>query len=352
MKNLKLLISLSVLALFVACTPKSSDKTASNPKEVNLAIWTNYVSPELLAKFEKQTGIKVLVSNYSSNEELLAKIQAGAEGYDVAVPSDYMVLVMNNLGLLTPIDKSKITRMGELDPKVLGKYYDPKNEISLPFSWGTTGIAYNQKFVKKPIRSYKDLFESKEVAGKFTLLDDVREALGAALKLQSITLNTRANADLEKAKKVLLSIKKDIKGFTSETAAGLTNGEMLAAQAYSVDAMLASSRTNGAIKYVIPEEGCTLWVENLVIPKGSKNVEAAHKLIDFLLSEEVGVERAKTLFSAPSNRNSIAKLPEALQKNPGIFPDSNTLARCEILEDLGDGLAVWDRTWTEVKASQ
>ncbi len=353
MKNLIFLIA-SVSLLGIGCKPSttttSSTGSAATAKTVNLAIWTNFVSPEILAKFEADTGIKVSVSNYSSNEELLAKLQAGAEGYDVAVPSDYMVAAMASLSLLEPIDLSKITNFKSLDPKVLKKYYDTENKVSVPFSWGTTGIAYNQKMVKTPLKGWKDLLANKELTGKFTLLDDVRETLGAALKMQALSLNTKANADLEKGKKVLLDAKKRLKGFTSETLAGLVNGEMAAAQAYSVDALMASEKTKGAVQYVIPEEGCTVWIDNLVIPKGAKNIEAAHMLINYLIDAKVGAERSKTLFSAPSNKDSLALLPAELKNNRSLFPDEKQLAKCEMLEDLGDDLAGWDRVWTEVKA--
>ncbi|MDB5038182.1 MAG: potD [Bacteriovoracaceae bacterium] len=332
-------------------TGSSTPEAAQSSKVVNLSIWTNFITPELLSEFEKRTGIKVQVSNYSSNEELLAKIQAGAEGYDVAVPSDYMVVAMNQLGLLLPLDLQKISNYKDLDPRVLKKYYDPSNKVSVPFSWGTTGIAVNHKLTKAAILGWKDLFETKEIAGKFTLLDDVRETLGAALKMQGFSLNTKNPAELEKAKAVLLEAKKRAKGFTSEPLAGLVNGEMVVAHAYSVDALMASQKTQGAVQYVLPVEGCTFWVDNLVIPKGAKNIDAAHQLIDFLLEPKTGAERAKTLFSAPSNKKSFALLSKELQENAGLFPDEKKLAKCEMLEDLGESLVLWDRIWTEVKAS-
>jgi spermidine/putrescine transport system substrate-binding protein len=354
MKIFKALFVPFILVLICSCTQKpgsSEAQRADTSKVVNLAIWTNFVTPEILSEFEKTSGIKVQVSNYSSNEELLAKIQAGAEGYDVAVPSDYMVVAMANLKLLQEIDLKKISNYKDLDPRVLDKYYDPKNQYSIPFQWGTTGIAINQKLTKAAIHGWKDLFQEKEISGKFTLLDDVRETLGAALKMQALSLNSKNAADLEKARAILLDAKKRIKGFTSETLAGLVNGEMAVAHAYSGDALMASQKTGGSVKYIIPEEGCTFWVDNLVIPKGAKNIEAAHKLMDYLIGPQVGAERVKLLFSAPSNKRSVGLLSKELQENRSLFPDAKQLAKCEMLEDLGENLSQWDRVWTEVKAS-
>src|SRR5947208_436229 len=124
-------------------TPGEAPQAASSGKVVNLAIWSNYVSPELLKAFEAKTGIKVQVSNYSSNEELLAKLQAGASGYDVAVRSDYMVGVMGHLNLLKELDKQQLTNLKSVDPKFLHKPYDPDSKYSVPYDWGTTGIAVN-----------------------------------------------------------------------------------------------------------------------------------------------------------------------------------------------------------------
>lgn len=129
------------------------------------------------------------------------------------------------------------------------------------------------------------------------------------------------------------------------------NGEMAVAHAYSCDALIASQRTNGSVKYVIPAEGCTFWVDNLVIPKGAKNLEAAHLLINYLLEPSVGAARTKLLFSAPSNQKSIGLLSKELQESPSLFPNTATLAKCEMLEDVGESLTQWDRIWTEVKAS-
>lgn len=350
-----ILASLVSIALLNGGCKKAVDGdstlVASNAsKEVNLAIWTNYVTPEILADFESQTGLKVNVSNYSSNEELLAKLQAGAEGYDVAVPSDYMVVVMKQLGLLQAIDLTKVQNRVDLDPRVMKQYYDPQNELSLPFSWGTVGIAVNTKAIKSPIVGWKDLFENKELTGRFTLLDDVREALGAALKSHSKSFNSKNSEDLALGKQTLIELKKKVKGFTSETMAGLVNGEMMAAHAYSVDALMASHETKGLVQYVIPQEGCTFWVDNLVIPKGAKNKDGAYKLIDFLLSAKVGAARAQRLYSAPSNQKAMDLIPQALKDNRGLFPDPSVLKKCEMLEDLGDAMVQWDRIWTEVKA--
>lgn len=332
---------------FSSCTRKSS-----GPATVNLAIWSNYVSPELLADFEKRTGIHVQVSNYSSNEELLAKLQAGASGYDVAVPSDYMVFAMTKLGLLQKLDRAELPNFKSLDPKFLGKPYDSENQVSVPYDWGTTGIAVNRSLYSGEIRGWKDIFGNPKLAGKYSLLDDVRETMTAALKSLGFSLNTKSPQEIDKAKALLLKIRRDVKAFTSEPLMPLVSGETVVAHAYLSDALQSRKKSGGKIDYVVPDEGCTLWIDNLVIPRGALHVKEAHAFINFLLEAKSNVSTVMNVWVAPTNREAIKLLPPEFVKNTSLFPPESVLSRCEMTQDLGDALALWDRAWTEVKAAR
>src|SRR5262245_16012638 len=201
-----------VIGFFGGCNAKSGGQAAEGGKPVvNLAIWSNYVTSELLSEFEAKTGIHVQVSNYSSNEELLAKLQAGAGDYDVAVPSDYMVFVMSKLGLLHALDKGRIPNAQGLDAGYLKKGFDPENSYSLPYARTITGIAVNRKLYKKPVRSWKDFFANPALKGKLSLLDDAREVIGAALKMQGYSLNSKRPEELAKAKAILMAARSRVK---------------------------------------------------------------------------------------------------------------------------------------------
>jgi spermidine/putrescine transport system substrate-binding protein len=357
-------LSLVTFSLFSlsACTKKAEDSTAQAPsqastqaaiggtKVVNLAIWSNYIKPEVLEEFQKRTGLKVQVSNYSSNEELLAKLQAGASGYDVVVPSDYMVFAMSKLGLLKELDFTQIPNFKSIDPQFTKKQFDPANKYSVPYDWGTTGIAINRSLYKGKISGWKDLFNNVDLAGKMTLLDDVRETIGAALKSQGLSLNSKNPADLKKAEELLLKVRPRVKAFTSEPMMPLVNGETAVAHAYMSDALQAGKQTAGKIEYIIPEEGATLWIDNLVIPNGAQNTAAAHALINFLLEPKIGVQTTLAVLVAPTNKDAYQLLPSDLQSNPVLFPKGPILQKLEMLEDLGESLTLWDRTWTEIKA--
>jgi spermidine/putrescine transport system substrate-binding protein len=324
--------------------------TASQARVVNLAIWSNYLSPDLLALFEKKTGIKIQISNYSSNEELLAKLQAGASGYDVAVPSDYMIYVMRKLKLLQELDFLQISNAKSLDPKFLKKHYDPENKYSVPYNWGTTGIAINRNLYSGTLKSWKELFEKPDLAGKISFLDDAREVLGAALKAQGYSLNSTHVDELMKAKELLLKSRSRIKAFTSEPKMPLINGEIAVAHVFMSDALQARRTTGGKIDYIVPQEGSTLWIDNLVIPKGARNLKEAHEFINFLLEASSNVSTVTNILVAPVNKLAFALLPKELQNDKMLFPSPEILSRCEMIEDIGESLAVWDRIWTELKA--
>lgn len=358
-----LLALASTLILWVGCT---GNKTAEQPAEatstaatttskkgnVTLAIWPSYITPEMIQEFETTTGFTLTVTNFSSNEELLGKLQAGASGYDVIVPSDYMVLVMQKLDLIQKLDRSKIANFSSVDPRFSGKSYDPGLDYSAPYGWGTTGIAYNSEVFPQGIKSWKDLLNNPKAKGKFSLLDDSRETIGAALKAKGLSLNSSKPEDLAKAKALLIEARGQIKAFHSEPYQLLVQGEVVAAHAYSSDALRAGAKSKGKIKYALPEEGGTYWVDALAIPKGATNIEGAHQLINFLLSSKVNTQKSINVFTAPVLKDAAQLLPPELKNDTSFIPSETALKNFEMLEDLAEQTALWDRVWTEVKASK
>jgi len=338
-----------IFTAFTGCTHSSDSKASS---EVRLAIWSNYVTDSMMEEFQKQSGLKPIISNYSSNEELLAKLQAGATGFDVVVPSDYMVEVMIKTGLLEKLNTEQLSHFSEINPNLKSLSYDPDNSYSVPLNAGTTGMAVNKNKYAKPINSWQDVFSDEELKGKFTLLDDVRETLGIALRYSGTSINSSDKSELASARDLIIKLKPSVKSFDSEVLAGLINGEIWLAHAYSSDALKARRQTNGAVQYILPAEGCTRWVDNLVIPKGAQNPEGALKLIDFLLSAEISAQRAEQLAVIPANSNAKALLPQELQDDMALFPKDEVLAKCEMIHDLGSAISDWDRAWTEAKAAQ
>jgi spermidine/putrescine-binding protein len=353
------LLGLILLSLNACTCSPSSQVTSSEQagggqgnslhKEVNLAIWSNYVTDETIAAFKQATGIEVRISNYSSNEELLAKLQAGGSGIDVAVPSDYMVAALQKLNLVEPLNHALLPNMEGLDPNMKGREFDPTNQWSLPYGWTLTGIAVNRDLFKGNVASWKDLITHPELKGRVSLLDDAREALGAVLRTQGGGINSTDQTQIEAAKTALISAKPWIRAYTSEPRDLLVRGEVAAAQIYSSDALQARRETGGKIEFIVPEDGATMAIDNLVIPKGATNVAAAHALINHLLSPESNVSYVNTILAGPVVMKTAELLDPNLKADTGLFPPKEKMERLEMARELGDVAALWDRAWTEVK---
>lgn len=342
--------TLGILGVF-GCTKRDAAQAPAE-RVVHLASWSNYIMPATVAEFEKTTGIKLKVSNYSSNEELLAKLQAGASSYDVIVPSDYMVFAMSKQNLLRKLESSKIKTFGEFDKRVFAKEHDPKNEFSIPYAWGTTGIAVNTTLYKGEIKGWKHLFNHVDLAGKLTLLDDSREVIAAALKSLGYSLNSVKPEELAKAKEVLLKVRPRVKAFNAEPKTPLMEGEIPVGHCYMSEGLQVQQKTGGKVKYVVPVEGATLWIDNLAIPSTSLHVEEAYALINYLSSAKGEAALVQGILVSPSNAGVFALLPKELQTNTQLFPTEAMLSQHEMMKDLGEGLALWDRLWTEVKAQR
>ena len=338
-----------ILVLFCGC-----DRGSKAPaREVNLAIWSGLIPPQVFSDFEKEKGIKVHVTHYSSNEELLAKLQTGVRLYDLALPADYMVLVLRKLNLLEELDHSLISNLKELDPSFLHHRYDPENKYSVPFERGTTGIAINRSLYSGKINSWKDVFTRQDLAGKFSLLDDMREVIGIALKSLGYSLNSKNPEELKQAKAVLAGIKNRIKAFNSETIPLLLDRDVVLAQAFVSDTLQAKerskTRSKDKIEYVFPAEGGAVWMDNFVIPKGAQHPKEAHELISFLLAPKAAAITVSNFFVAPSNLQTLPLLSPEIRNNSSIFPSPEILKRYEMVQDLEEALPVWERIWTELK---
>jgi spermidine/putrescine transport system substrate-binding protein len=355
MKTKFLVSVLALLAVGLFLVAPAMAAKQAKPKTISVYTWEEYLPKETLEKFQKETGIKVNVSYFASNEELLAKLQAGAKGYDVIMPSDYMVGVMIKLGLLAKLDHAKVPNVKSLDPKLVGRLYDSKNEYSLPYSWGTTGIAIHRGlYPKGDVKSWKQLFEDKSLAGKISLLDDPRETIGAALLRYKYSLNTQNDKELQEAKALLLQVKGRVKAFESNPMNLLTPGEVAVAHCYSSDAFFAQQQigTKAKIDYYLPEEGCSEWIDNFAVLASSKHKDEAHAFINRFLSADSQMLTASEVGVAPSNIEAVKGLPDELRNSPILFPPEKDLKRCEVIHDIGSKTAAYDRLWTEVKASR
>jgi len=309
---------------------------------LHLAIWSGVIPKKLLREFQKKTGVSVQVSYYSTNEEFLAKLQAGMKGYDLALVTHYIVPILKKLDLIEAIEWNQISAR-----KALKKEFFSHPD-AIPYAWGVTGIAINRKLFSGQVQTWKDLFLKKELKGKFSLLDDARELIGSALKALGYSLNSTNVKQLQEAQALLIDAKTRVKAFTNEPKMALVHHEVAIVQIAMSDALQAKKKLGETIEVIYPEEGSAIWVENLVIPKGAKNLKAAYLLVNFLMQAENGLLILENLSLLPVYHLSI---PPHLKKNPFLFPPHSFLEKSEWFEEIGPAIQEWNKTWIQIKVS-
>jgi spermidine/putrescine transport system substrate-binding protein len=269
--------------------------------------------------------------------------------YDLVIPSDYMIKKLIEQNLLLKLDRTKLTNWKELDPRFLGKKFDPANDFSVPYFWGTTGLGFNKKAVGK-VDSWGVLFDAKN-AGKILMLDDVRECFAVALKYQGQSINTRDPAILRKAADLLKQQKKLVKTYNSGDFANiLAAGDVNFAHGYNGQLAEVIAEAKDELDYVVPKEGATFWLDGMCIPAKSRRPGNAHAFINFFLDPKHSAANVNEISYACGNRGARAFIDQEILENPVIYPDDATIARCEFLEDVGEAITLYDELWTEIKA--
>ena len=334
------------------------DKSKLAP-ELSMFSWSDYVTQEVLDKFQQEYGVKVVIDNYDTNEALFAKFQAGGNpGYDLVVPSDYMVEKMIAAGMLDKIDFNNVPNVKNLDPAHYKLYFDPTGEYSVAYFWGTTGLAYDSAALGRDITSWKDIFEpADDIKGKIGMIDDERETLGAALRYKGYSANSADAAQVDEAKALLLAQKPDVKGYYSsmDSRTNLVSGDVLVAMMFTGDA-IAAQKDKPSIKYVIPDGVTTIWQDNLAIPKDAKNKYTAEVFINFLLRPDIAALNANALAFPTPNAEALKQglLDPVLLNDKNINPDLAALDNKLEFLTRGDAAAqaLYDRAWTEVGIGQ
>ncbi|NMB00253.1 MAG: spermidine/putrescine ABC transporter substrate-binding protein [Firmicutes bacterium] len=311
--------------------------------------WGDYIDEDILQDFEKETGIKVVYDTFSTNEDMYVKIKSGGSTYDVVFPSDYMLTRMINEGMLAKIDLDKIPNHVHLDPRLMGSDFDPKNEYSLPYMWGTLGILYNTTMVDEEVDSWDILWDPK-YSKEILMLDSQRDSIGAALLKLGYSINTLDPQELAEAAQLLKEQKPLVLAYVvDEGKDKMVSGEAALALTWSGEAMYAISE-NEDLAYAIPKEGTNLWFDVMAVPKGAKNFEGAMKFMDFLNRPEIAMRNADYTGYATPNLAAKAMLPEEVQNDRAAYPEDEDIANAEVFVSLGDKLKEYDRIWTEVKA--
>jgi spermidine/putrescine transport system substrate-binding protein len=340
----KLLLPLCALAL-TGCGP-------SEPQDkLHLYIWADYLKPELITRFETENRCRVVLDTFDSNESMYAKLKAGAGGYDIAVPSSYMVKLMAQQDMLATFDRAQLPNLQHIDPDVLAMIHNREMNHSAPYAIGHTVIAY-RKDRHPNLDATWATFDLPALKGRTTLLDDMRETLGAALKQLGHSINTRDEAQLAAARDLAIRWKRNSAKFENEQyKGGIDSGEFDAVMGYSGDLFQVVSE-NDKIGILVPREGVTMACDEFVILKTAPRSDLAHKFINFLHDPAVAAENMEWMGYLMPNTEAKKLMGKEFLEHPAIHLPKDVLPKSEVIEDLGADLAKFTKVWDEVKAGE
>ena len=333
-------------------------------KVLNVYNWSDYIDPQVIEDFQKETGITVRYDVFDSNEVLETKLLTGNSGYDVVVPSAYFLERQIKAGVFRKLYKPRLPNLANLDPELVNRAagHDPGNEYGVVYMWGTTGIGYDADKVKAimpdaPVDSWR-LVLDPAVISKFkdcgvSVLEDPTDMVGTVLLYLGKDPNSQSEEDLKLAEQALLAIRPYIRQITSaQYIEGLANGELCIAVGYSGDVLQARDRAAEAgkpvdIRFSIPKEGALMWFDTLAIPADAKHPGNAHLFIDYLLRPEVAARNSDFVNYANANAKATALVNEELRNDPGIYPSPETKARLQPnLSKSAEFTRLLNRAWT------
>ncbi len=365
--------ALGLLLSLSACGGKPAadgDSTAASPKVLNLYIWSDYLAPNTLADFEKQTGIKVHVAYYDTNETLETKLLAGSSGYDVVVPTASYFERLIKAGAFMALDKSKLPNLKNMDPQLMARvtHNDPDNAHGVIYLWGTNGIGYNEKMVKAlmpdaPLDSWSLVFDPA-VAAKvakcgISVLDSPAEMIRAVFSYLGKDPNSQSAEDLAAAESVLTKIRPFIRNIhSSEYIEALANGDLCIAVAYNGDVMQARDRAREAnkgidIKYSVPKQGTILWFDMLAIPKDAPDPDSAYAFLNYMMDPKVIADVSNFKRYADANAAAQALVLPEVKNDPGIYPTPQQRQALTVqLSDSPDQTRAVTRVWQKFKTGQ
>jgi len=319
-------------------------------KSVSVFMWSEYIDPELVERFQKETGVKVVLDTYENTETMMSKVSSAGSLYDVVVMSDHAVRTMIKKGVLRPLELAKIPNAANVSARFLKPAFDPEGRYSLPYQWGTMGLVYRTDRVPRFDPSWSSVLDPRRQPGPVVLLDSMRDLMAAALLLKGFSPNTRSAAELSAAGEVLAGARSDkLVGFygSPDSVDKVVAGDAWAAIAYNGDALV---KLDDNTEFVLPREGTIVWVDAMTVPAGARNVEAAHRFINFILDGGVGAQLSNYLSYATPNEASLPLIASEIRADPRVYPAEEDLARAAMLEDVEEATTLYDQIWTRVKA--
>lgn len=344
-----LIVLVSAVLLFTI-TKMNESQGFTSGNTLTIYNWGDYINTDLIDRFEKETGVKVIYETFDSNEAMKTKIEQGGTTYDIAVPSEYMIDKMRQEDLLIPLDHSELPNLKNIDERFMDLPFDPENKYSVPYFWGTVGIVYNPTMLDgMEITSWNDLWD-EDLKNEILLIDGAREVMGMGLNSLGYSLNDTDPAHLLEAKEKLNTLTPNIKAIVGDESRMLLENQEAAIGLVWSGVASELMYENEDLEYVVPVEGSNLWFDNMVIPKTAKNVEAAHQFINFMLDAEVAAENTEYVSYSTPNKAALPLLPEELVNDERFYPSPELTEKLEVYENLGvKNLAYYNELFLEFK---
>ena len=344
------LSSLLTLSLFSGC---GKSETSTSDDVVYFYNCGDYIDEDLLTKFTEETGIKVDYSTYDTNEIMYQKVKSTPGTYDLVVPSDYMIQKMIKEDMLEKLDFNNIPNYKYISEEFKNLAYDPDNEYSVPYMWGTIGIIYNPDIVTDPVDSWDILWNTNYANKQVIMFDSMRDSLGIALKKLGYSMNSTDPNEIEAATQALIEQKRtmDPLYYVDEVKDKMITEEAAIAPVWSGDAAYIMSE-NPKLKFVLPKEGTNKWFDAMAIPKGAKHKENAEKLINFLCDPENALQNVEYIEYSTPNEAAYEMLDDEVKNDESFYPPQSILDKCEVFVDLNKDIRLYDDAWMKVKTSR
>lgn len=319
---------------------------------LNVFNWGDYIEDSLIKKFEKETGIKINYEMFDTNETMMAKFETGGTKYDIIFPSDYIVEELISKNLLLKLDYNNIPNIKHIDDRFRNLAFDPENEYSVPYFWGTLGILYNADIITEPVDS-TDIFWDEKYSGQILMLDSMRDTIGMALQKLGYSVNSTNPAEIEAAKELLIKQKPLNNGYyVDETVDMMINGDAAIALNWSGAAMDIYWQGATNIKYVIPKEGTNMWVDCMVIPNTCQHKKEAEMFINFMLDPENSFINTRHVgYSSPNYdvMKRVCEVEPEVAELDAYMPSDELLEKCEILINVGEAKKLYNQAWLEIQ---
>ncbi len=325
--------------------------TSAFAKKLYIYNWTEYIPSSLLAEFTKETGVEIVYSTFESNEEMYAKLKLmKGKGYDLIFPSSYYVGKMAKEGMLQKIDHGKLSNFNQITPNLLNMDFDPNNQYSLPYVYGLTGIGLNaQKIDPAKITGWADLWKP-EYKGKILLTADSREVFHLALLLNGHSPNTKKEKEIKEAYERLRKLMPNVIAFNSDSPeVPYLHGEVDLGMIWNGSAFRAN-KENPNIRFIYPQEGAIIWMDNYAIPKNAKNLKEVYQFIDFMLRPENAKIVIESMGFSMPNEGVKALLPPEDANSPILFPPEAEVAKGVLQSDVGEAIDIYEKYWNRLKA--